>query len=94
MAKKKNKFVEPALESEVSETVETEVKNVLKSGRVFNCKHLNVRAMPNPTAEIVCVLECGTEVMVDDEKSTEDFYSVCTEAGIEGFCMKKFIATL
>jgi hypothetical protein len=30
--------------------------------------------------------------MIDEKESTEEFYKVCTAAGIEGFCMKKFIA--
>lgn len=33
-----------------------------------------------------------TQVCVDFDASTEDFYKVRTSEGIEGFCMRKYIA--
>jgi uncharacterized protein YgiM (DUF1202 family) len=74
----------------VSETHdETEV---IKIGLVANCKKLNVREKPTVEAPVVCEIVCQTEVMIDEKESTEEFYKVYTAAGIEGFCMKKFIA--
>ena len=63
----------------------------IKIGLVSNCK-LNVREKPTVEAPVVCEIVCQTELMIDEKESTEEFYKVCTAAGIEGFCMKKFIA--
>ena len=63
-------------------------------GKVEGCKKLNVRKEPDTEADVVCVVPEGTEVIVDEEESTVDFYKVCTSAGIEGFCMKKFISVV
>lgn len=60
-------------------------------GNVVDCEKLNIRQAPNAKAEVVKIVPKGTEVMIDIEQSTADFYSVCTETGVEGFCMKKFI---
>ena len=64
----------------------------IKIGLVSNCKKLNVREKPTVEAPVVCEIVCGTELMIDKKESTEEFYKVCIVAGIEGFCMKKFIA--
>jgi uncharacterized protein YgiM (DUF1202 family) len=64
----------------------------IKIGLVANCKKLNVREKPTVEAPVVCEIVCQTEVMIDEKESTEEFYKVYTAAGIEGFCMKKFIA--
>lgn len=60
-------------------------------GVVVNCKKLNVREEPHIEADVLCVIEAGCEVTVDIFETTEEFYKVCTEAGVEGFCMKKYI---
>lgn len=62
-----------------------------KIGVVADCSRLRVRAAANAEAEILCEIEAGKEVAIDESASTADFYKVCTEAGIDGFCMKKFI---
>jgi len=41
---------------------------------------------------LFCEVDYQTELMIDENESTEEFYKVFTIAGIEGFCMKKFIA--
>ena len=61
-------------------------------GLVANCKRLNIREGPTVDAPVICEVACRTELMIEEADSTEDFYKVCTEAGIEGYCMKKFIA--
>lgn len=63
----------------------------IKIGLVSNCKKLNVREKPTVEAPVVCEIVCQTELMIDEKESTEEFYKVYTAAGIEGFCMKKFI---
>lgn len=62
-------------------------------GRVVGCKNLNIRHTPSLDAKVVQIVECGSEVMIDMEKSTGNFYEVCTASGAEGYCMKKFIET-
>ena len=65
-----------------------------KFGKVSNCKKLNIRKLPSRDAEIVIELIEGSEVMIDEKESTALFYKICTEHGIEGFCMKQFIKVL
>lgn len=63
----------------------------VKIGFVTNCQKLNVREEPKTDSAIVCEVDYQTELMIDENESTEEFYKVFTDAGIEGFCMKKFI---
>ena len=65
-----------------------------KFGKVNNCEKLNIRKLPSRDAEIVSELIEGSEVMIDEKESTALFYKICTEHGIEGFCMKQFIKVL
>lgn len=75
--------VEP--EHEVSES---------KSGVVVDCFKLNVRSGPSVDSEVICEITASTELMIDEKDSTDDFYKICTAAGVEGFCMKNFIKLL
>lgn len=85
--------VEPQESTPVVEPQKPEPKPEPKplTGIVSGCTKLNVREKPNAEAEVVCVITEGSEVVINRIKSTMDFYSVCTAAGLEGFCMKKFI---
>lgn len=84
--------VEPVVEPVVEETVTPEPEVVQpKTGRVFGCARLNVREAPKPKANIVCEIPCHTEVEIDEDESTADFYKIHTTSGIEGFCMKTYI---
>lgn len=60
-------------------------------GRVMGCNRLNVRVEASMTSTIITVITEGTEVQINKDASTEDFYKVWTAAGFEGFCLKKFI---
>ena len=85
-------IVIPEVEPIVPEpVVESEIQ---KFGKVSNCKKLNIRKLPSRDAEIVSELIEGSEVMIDEKESTALFYKICTEHGIEGFCMKQFIKVL
>lgn len=55
------------------------------------CEKLNVRKEPSTTAAVVSVVARDAILMIDADKSTEEWYKVYTEAGIEGYCMKKFV---
>ena len=58
------------------------------SGIVTDCLYLNVRKLPDINADV----DALTQVCVDLDASTEDFYKVRTSDGVEGFCMRKYIA--
>ena len=60
-------------------------------GHVVNCSKLNVRKDPDADAEILGTIIAGSEVMIDESESTDDFYNICAASGFEGFCMKQFI---
>lgn len=64
------------------------------TGIVAGCAKLNVRESANTTANVLAVINEGSEVVINRIKSTVDFYAVCTAAGIEGYCMKKFIVPI
>lgn len=68
---------------------------VLKSedncGVVYNCARLNVREAPSIDAEILYEINQGTEVLINENESTDTFYKICTSSGFEGFCMKQYI---
>jgi hypothetical protein len=75
----------------VEETVETVTLPETVEGVVVNCAKLNVRAEPNPTADVVAILDVTSEIEININKSTNDFFSVCTATGVEGYCMRKFV---
>ena len=58
---------------------------------VTNCVRLNVRETPIITAKILSEVDVNSKLMIDKTESTEEWFKVYTETGIEGFCMKKFI---
>ena len=53
---------------------------------------LNIREKPSKDSRVVTVVTCLDELEIDMGDSNDDWYAVCTAAGIEGFCMKKFVA--
>ncbi len=61
-------------------------------GTVTECLRLNIRRKPSKDAEIIAIAGCLDKVKIDPDASTDEWYAVCTVAGAEGFCMKKFIA--
>ena len=81
--------VEP--EEKTKEAVEAEP--VVK-GKVTDCIKLNVRKGALITSDIREVIEEGAIVEINEKRSTDDWYSVCTESGIKGFCMKEYITKL
>lgn len=84
----------PVVESAEETKVEVENNQPVKPkkiGVVADCITLNVRKEPDINSEVICSIPCLTEVVIDDSESTKDFYKVCTPAGIEGFCMVKFV---
>ena len=92
----------PTIEETVAapEVVEVEVEETVEpvasapetvTGVVSGCSKLNVRVNPCTSADVVCVLDAASEIEINIEKSTDDWFSVCTATGIEGYCMRKFV---
>ena len=73
------------------ETVETVVLNEPVMGVVVDCAKLNVRVKPSAYAEVLCVLDTMTKVEIDVANSTVEWFKICTAAGLEGYCMRKYI---
>lgn len=67
----------------------TKKDEVTKIGKV-NCARLAVREEPTTNSDVLGVIEEGSSVLID-EYDHDDFYMICTESGLEGFCMKQFI---
>ena len=85
----------PDTSAEIVEEQETELcehaaRNVI--GVVTDCLKLNIREKPSMDSKVVTVATCLDELEIDMGDSNDDWYAVCTAAGIEGFCMKKFVA--
>jgi len=75
----------------VDETIPAEVKETV-FGVITDCLKLNVRKESKVDADVLTIIPALSEVQVDTEASTDEFYKVCTETGVEGFCMKKYVA--
>ena len=77
-------------EDTMVEEIEEAVAEII--GVVTDCLRLNIRKEPNKDSKVAAIVNCLDEVKIDPETSTDEWYAVCTVAGIEGFCMKKYIA--
>ena len=84
---------EPKIEEVKAEEPKAEESESIV-GIVTDCLKLNVREQPNSTAAILGVITASTDLIIIEEESTKDFYKICTSAGLEGYCMKKFITIL
>lgn len=77
------------------ETVEKVAEPVVMpetvEGVVTNCAKLNVRAEPDATAKIVCVLDAMSEIQIDVAQATDEWLKIYTTTGVEGYCMRKFV---
>lgn len=62
------------------------------TGVVVDCKQLNVRKQAIVTSQILIVIDAGTVVNIDEDRSTNDFYAIeLPSDNITGYCMKKYI---
>lgn len=82
----KEDISESAVEEEV---VEEPVVETLY-GIIKGCSKLNIRKKPNTSADVVCIVNEGTEVKINTD-GVNGWYGVCTANGIEGYCMSKFV---
>ena len=77
---------------EIEEIVEPANAKEYELGVVKGCAKLRVRSEPRFGTNVICEIEQGTRVMIDTDESTLDYYKIYTESGIEGFCLKAYIA--
>lgn len=90
---------EPVIEGqtvipEVTTAPEAEAQTAKLPGIVGNCARLNVRKEPNKMADVIGVLETGSEVRLVSEKPVNGFYNVIAADGREGYCMCDYISIL
>ena len=88
---KKPMVPEQAVIDEVESVDESVEERLPVIGIVTGCGKLNVRKEPAITSGVVCEAAVNSELLIDLDKSTDEWFSVCTAAGSEGFCMKKFV---
>lgn len=84
--------VEPEIEENIQEapaTEETIPETII--GFVTGCIKLNIRKEPSIDAEVLCEVVATSPLSIDLENSTDEWLSVGTELGVEGFCMKKYV---
>ncbi len=82
---------EEEINTDTPVTVESEEKPAMTIGVVANCHKLNIRPFPSIDNTPVCVVSEGDPLVLNKEKSTDGWYAVYTEAGVEGFCMKQYV---
>ena len=79
---------------EVTMAPESEAQASKLPGIVGNCARLNVRKEPSKMADVIAVLEAGSEVRLVSEKPINGFYNVIAADGREGYCMCDYISIL
>lgn len=77
---------EPAIENEVVQTPKPTI------GIVVNCKKLNLRTKPSKAANIIYEMPADSKLTINLDRSINGWFNVCTESGLEGFCMKEFVS--
>ena len=98
MARKtKTKVEEPIMEEVAPEVTETNdvVEEVEATpvylGVVAKCSRLNIRKKAEATSEVVCIVNAGTELVIDKTYKNQNWLKVVTKDNKEGFCMKEFV---
>ena len=52
----------------------------------------SVHEKPSIFSEVVCELSPSTRVEIDEQASTQEYYKICTPAGVEGYCLKIYFS--
>lgn len=71
--------------------VENNVENNEVIGKIIGFEKIYVRKEASKDSEPAGIITSETVLTIDEENSTEDFYKVTTNEGLEGYCVKKFI---
>ena len=72
-------------------SIENNVENNEVIGKISGFEKLYVRKEASKDSEPVGIITSETVLTIDEENSTEDFYKVTTNEGLEGYCVKKFV---
>ena len=83
--------VQAAVEESVDDCLIEPAVVDLKPAAIINCGRLNVREHPDPEANVLTTIGSSDEVMVSINESVDNYYRVCTVAGIEGYCVKDYL---
>lgn len=77
----------------VEELLETEdaVEEETVVGVVIGCEKLNIRKGPAINSDVLCTVPVNAVLVIDMNESTNEWYSVITESGCNGYCMKKYV---
>lgn len=95
----KRSMPEKLVEAPVTNTEDAVILGVdlaepkIVTGIVSGCAKLNVRKKPakHGYSGVAEVIDVDSELELDLENSTEEWYKVRTESGVTGYCMKKFV---
>ena len=71
--------------------IENNVENNEVVGKIIGFEKLYVRKEASKDSEPAGIITSETVLIIDEENSTEDFYKVTTNEGLEGYCVKKFV---
>lgn len=83
----KNESIVSAIEKEEikeQEVIETSIKGVTNI-------RLRVREGASIESKELTILDKDAEVTIIDKNASDEFYKIVTAAGLEGYCMKKYI---
>lgn len=86
-----NDIFEEVIDESSGSIGEMEETIVMLTGIVINAELLNVRKEPKIGSDVLCHIKRDSQLMIDITKSTDEWFAVCTEAGVDGYCMKKFV---
>lgn len=74
---------------ETSDSQESALKEEVRTGFVANCVKAYVRENPTKDSNHLTIVSEGDELLV--EYSTENWYKITTQSGIEGYIMKELV---
>ena len=80
-----SQIIEDVVEPEIIEEI------VETKGAVTGCSKLFVRTEPIKNANPAGVINENDKVTIDLKNSTEEYYKVLTNDGLEGYCLKTYI---
>lgn len=67
-------------------------ESALLIGVVTGCTRLNVRAEASFTSEVLTIVDAGVELQIHGVGTTDEFFKVTTEFGIDGYAMRQFVS--
>lgn len=84
-------YNEPVMDASFEEVVvEEEPEKELQMGKIANAEKVYLRSEPEVRdGNDVKVLDKGTDVLIGDISG--EWCKICTESGLEGYVMKKFV---